>query len=141
MAGAIRVFIRTNTFKQNAPQYQRTVTIPLPEPSADTRVLTRWAAVILEIIYKSGFAYQKAGVMLSELRRRNSIQRRLFAASGADERSESLRRVMDQINSRSGQGTLKPLVTGLDPAWRMRRDQFSPAWTTNWNELPVALAR
>ncbi len=141
VAGAVQVFIRTNPFKPNVPQYQRAVMIPLPEPSADTRVLTRWAMAILEGIYKPGFAYQKAGVMLSELRPRHNVQGSLIAVSGSDARSESLMRVMDEINRRWGQGTLKPLVTGVNPVWRMRRDQLSFAWTTNWNELPVALAR
>ncbi len=141
VAGAVQVFIRTNPFKPKEPQYHRSVTIPLPEPSADTRVLTRWALLILTEIYRPGFDYQKAGVMLSELRPKHSIQGSLFAASDTTERSEALMFVMDQINNRWGRGTLKPSVTGLDQRWQMRRNQLSPAWTTDWNALPVALAR
>ena len=74
--------------------------------------------------------------------RGDRLQRLLVGdASDTTERSEALMLVMDQINTRWGRGTLKPLVTGLDQRWQMRRNQLSPAWTTDWNALPVALAR
>ena len=56
LAGAVQVYIRTNPFKPKEPQYQRTVTLPLPEPTSDTRVLSRFAIDILKSIYRPGYA-------------------------------------------------------------------------------------
>jgi len=55
LAGAIQVYIWTNIFKPETPQYQRAMTIPLPEASADTRVLAGWALKVLRRIYRPGF--------------------------------------------------------------------------------------
>jgi DNA polymerase V len=60
LAGAVQVHIRTNVFKPEVPQYQRAVTVPLPEASSDTRVLTRWALRVLCRIYRPGFGYASA---------------------------------------------------------------------------------
>lgn len=79
LAGALMVFIRTNPFNLREPQYHRSLTIPLPEATADTRILINWALRGLRRIYRPGFAYQKAGVMLSELRPRTMAQASLFS--------------------------------------------------------------
>lgn len=57
LAGAIQVYIRTNIFKPESPQYQRAVTVPLPEATADSRVLTMWGLRVLRRIYRPGFGY------------------------------------------------------------------------------------
>ena len=141
LAGAVQVHIRTNPFKPTAPQYQRTVTAPLPEPSADTRVLAGFAALLLKDIYRPGFAYQKAGVMLSELRPRQMRQQNLFGDESGDNRALALMKTMDSINARWGRGTLRLSSEGLSKTWQMRRGRLSPAYTTSWGELPIAVAR
>lgn len=65
LAGGMQVYIRTNVFKPEVPQYQRSVTVPLPNATDDTRVLTRWALRVLRRIYRPG--YHKAGIMLSNI--------------------------------------------------------------------------
>ena len=67
LAGTVQVYIRTNVFKQEAPQYQRALTVPLPNATADTRVLTCWALRVLRRIYRPGYGYHKAGIMLSNI--------------------------------------------------------------------------
>lgn len=122
-AAAITVSVRSNPFKPQDPQYQRSITMPLAEPSSDTRAPIGASLEGLKRIYRPGSAYQKA------------------AADATEARSAALMHTMDRINARWGRGTLKPLATGLQQDWRMRRERLSPAWTTNWNELPVVLAR
>ena len=140
-AAAISVSVRSNPFKPQDPQYQRSITMPLAEPSSDTRVLICSALEGLKRIYRPGFAYQKAGVLLSGLELNRRQQGSLLADDATEARSAALMHTMDRINARWGRGTLKPLATGLQQDWRMRRERLSPAWTTNWNELPVVLAR
>lgn len=144
VAGAVQVMIRTNPFSVKEPQYQRAVTVPLPEPSDDTRVLTRWALRVLGRIYQPGYAYQKAGVMLLELQQRDQQQVDLFSNTASAKRSSELMQTLDAINARWGAGTLRVSTEGdrqKEPVWRMRREKLSPAYTTCGNELPVVLAK
>lgn len=138
VAGALTVMIRTNRFKPEAPQYQRSVTVPLAFPTDDTRVLVRIATRTLEGIFKAGFIYQKAGVMLSELTPRTVRQASLFGdEDGEDARSAPLMATLDAINQRWGRGTVRSLAAGVTQPWQMRREQLSPAYTTSWDDLPV----
>lgn len=133
-AGAVQVYVRTNPFKADHPQYQRGLTVPLAEPSDDTRLLARAALLGLKRIYKPGYAYQKAGVMLMDLTDASHMQAALF---DVDRGNPAVMRVMDRINAYWGRGTLRLAAEGVDPAWRMRRGMMSPCYTTRWSELPL----
>jgi DNA polymerase V len=143
LAGAIQVYIRTNVFKPEAPQYQPAITVPLPVASSDTRVLTQWALRALRRIYRSGYGYHKAGVMLLNLSPRANIQFSLFDAQGgaADTRSEKLMGTLDGINRRYGRGALRLAAEGVEKTWQMRRGNLSPGYTTSWEGLPLVVAR
>ena len=140
LAGALSVFIRTNPFNPKEPQYQRTLTLPLPEATSDTRELVHWASHLLRRLYRPGYAYQKAGVMLSELRPAALAQGSLLAAVDPD-RSQNLMATLDAINQRWGRGTLKTAAEGVTQAWQMKRQRLSPRYTTDWAGLPSVLAR
>jgi len=139
LAGALMVFIRTNPFNPKEPQYQRSMTIPLPEATADTRVLVMWALKGLKRIYSPGFAYQKAGVMLSELRPKAMAQVSLFADL-EDDRGQRLMATLDVINQRWGRGTLRSAAEGMEKPWQMKRQRLSPSYTTDWQGLPIVVA-
>ena len=141
LAGAVQVYIRTNPFKPKEPQYQRGLILPLPEPTSDTRVLSRFAIHILKGIYQPGYAYQKAGVMLTELQPRQLRQQSLFADEAGGERAQSVMKAMDSINAKWGRGTVCLSAEGLNKAWQMRRGRLSPAYTTRWAELPLVSAK
>ena len=133
LAGAVQIFIRTNPFNPKHPQYQRGITLPLPESTSDTLRLTRAALWGLKWLYKPGYAYQKAGVMLLNLSDARTPQGNLFAGH---RENPALMQVMDRINQQWGRGTLKLAAEGVGQAWKMRRERMSPAYTTNWKELP-----
>ena len=142
LAGAVQVYIRTNVFKPEAPQYQRAVTVPLPEASSDTRVLTRWALRVLRRIYRPGFGYHKAGITLMNIVPATNQQFSLFASGGAvDARSLALMGVLDGINGKYGRGTMRLAVEGVEKSWQMRRGNLSPGYTTDWTGLPVVMAK
>ncbi|MBK7464694.1 MAG: Y-family DNA polymerase [Betaproteobacteria bacterium] len=142
LAGAVQVYIRTNVFKPEVPQYQKGVTVPLPEATADTRVLTQWAIRILRRIYRPGFGYHKAGVMLLDLVPAAKRQLALFDSQGGagDARSGKLMAVLDDINQRYGRQSLRLAAEGVERSWQMRRGNLSPGYTTSWDGLPVARA-
>ena len=135
LAGMVQIYIRTNPFKESDPQYQRALTIPLPEATDDTLRLIRVAQWGLKKIYRHGYAYQKAGIALMNLSDANQVQLGLFATSRDN---TELMRVMDRINATWGRGTLCSAAEGIQKEWKMKREKKSPGYTTRWDELPEA---
>ena len=135
LAGAIQVYVTTNPFKPQDPQYQRGLTIPLPEPTDDTLRLIRVARWGLKKIFRPGFAYKKAGIALMNLSDAGTVQADLFS-KGKD--NTRLMAVMDQINGGWGRGTLHSAAEGIQKEWKMKREKKSPGYTTRWDQLPVA---
>lgn len=140
-AGLIQVFAGTNPFKAEAPQYHPGATVPLSIPTADTTRLLRAARVGLRHLYRQGFEYKRAGVVLLDLAPAGAVTGDLFAATKAEmtARRERLMAIMDGINHRWGQGTARYLAEGLEQPWRMNRQRMTPRYTTCWEELPVAI--
>lgn len=135
-AGSVHVSIRTSPFNEKEPYYANSMTIALPRQTDDTRLLTKIAIWGLRKIYRRGYKYQKAGVMLSELVPRQYRQLDLFGSiSIADTQSSKLMNVMDQINARMGRGTIKLASEGFKQPWKMKQGNKSPNYTTNWDEL------
>ena len=146
LAGQVLVFVRTSPFRQE-PQYSRFITVPLRRPSSDTGILVNSALSGLERIFLPGFNYAKAGVMLLELRPDSQQQTELALALDDDEQVDSERgRLMtslDELNGRFGQWTVLMGSAGLAGeqwALSMRQERRTPAYTTCWEDMPVAWA-
>ncbi len=137
-AGALQVFIATNRFKKSMPQHAVGQTVRLPQPTAYTPTLISYASQLLKKLYKSGYQYKKAGVMLTELVPQHCQQRNLFYQP--QQESVALMDALDRVNDRWGKGTLQFAATGFKKSWGMRRSKVSPAYTTNWADLPVVKA-
>ncbi len=142
-AQAVMVFIQTNPFSETEPRYANAVTMPLPRATQNTGTMLHHALRGLDAIYKPGYRYQKAGVMLLDLAPLGSEQPQLFvdqAAEAARRRARPLMRALDALNRRLGRGTVRYAIEGLDAAWRMKARHRSPAYTTRWSDLPVVQA-
>lgn len=139
MAGGIQVYLRTNPHRESEPQYRQSILMPLGEPTDDTRLFCRAALHGLRRIYRSGYAYQKAGVTLTQIIPAAARPNTLFDDVVARQKSHALMKAMDRINNRMGSGTLKLLGEGTHPSWAMRRENRSKRYTTEWNELAVCL--
>ena len=137
-ATVIHVFIRTNSFKKDEAQYCNSRTRTLPLPSSHTPTLIKAALASLNAIYRSGYLYQKAGVLLSDLVPEGREQLHLFTSPPAGE--NSLMMAVDQINRRWGRNTIQPGGAGLAKGWHFRQMKKSPAYTTRWSELPTVKA-
>ena len=135
VAGMVQVYIRTSPFRTDLPQYSKSVNIPLPTPSDDTLRLTRAALWGLRRIYRPGYEYQKAGIMLMDLSQAVKSQRDLFSIT---RNNDALMQVVDRINSTWGRGTMRSAAEGVSKSWSMKRERMSPKWTTRWDELPRA---
>ncbi|MBY0475829.1 MAG: translesion error-prone DNA polymerase V subunit UmuC [Nitrosomonas sp.] len=134
-AGAVYVTIRTSPFNGKEPYYTNSLTIPLATQTENTVLLTKIALWGLRKIYRCGYKYQKAGVMLSELVPANHRQSDLFSRISADNKSDNLMNVIDQINIRMGRSTLKLASEGFRQPWKMKQGNRSPGYTTKWDEL------
>ena len=136
-AKVLTVFIRTNRFKTNQASYSNSATGQLPEPSSDSRVLTRLAMQLLESIWRDGYRYNKGGVMLADFYDQNTSQPSLFEDMAKKYRSKKLMAAVDQINE-SGLGTVTLASQGNcnTNTWAMKREHLSPAYTTRWSDLP-----
>ncbi len=136
VAGMIQVYVRTNPHKDDHPQYSKGVTIPLPEATDDTLRLTQAALWGLKRIYRPGYAYQKAGIMLMNLTDSANQQASLFSKHRDNDR---LMAVMDRVNAMWGRDTLRSAATGMAKSWSMRRERMSSQYTTHWEQLPIAV--
>lgn len=130
----IRVSIRTGMFNPDEAKYAKGIICELPYPTDDTRLITKAAVASLDRIFRAGFAYSKAEILLLGLCQRNECTADLFAPSQPAE-VERVMRVLDQINSRWGRGTLRPGRVELTPDWGMRREMISQSYTTKLSDL------
>ena len=139
VAGRVGVWIQTNVFRPQDPQYTPMRSVAMPVASDDTAVICAWAGAVLEAVFRAGYRYVKAGVMLDEIRPRGMMQGTLFDAlpPAQDLRREKLMAVLDRTNSKWGRGTMGVGSAGVKGHrdWTMNRGQLSPCYTTNWNEL------
>ena len=139
VARAIQVFIMTNRHRTQDLQYYPGVTISLESPSDDTRRLMQAAAEGLRRIYRPGFRYVKAGINLVDLTRKDLQPTPLW---GMPRTGESLISVMDALNDRFGSGTVGLGTMGLSQErnWSMKRENKTPSYTTEWDELRCVFA-
>lgn len=134
-ASALHVYIATSLFREKGPQYGQGITIPLPEATDDTLKLIRAAGWGLKRIYRPGYRYAKAGVMLLELGPAGLKQQTLFADDAAEIRSHQLMQTLDSINRKMGKDTLFLAGSGIGRGWRMKQGNKSPCYTTDWAQL------
>jgi len=130
----IRVSIRTGMFNPEEAKYANGVVIDLPYPTDDVRLLTRMAVDALDHVFRPGFNYSKAEVLLLNLCQPGEYTEDLFAESqpGA---STKLTGVLDQINQRWGRGTLRSASVPSNPDWGMRCEMMSQSYTTRLDQL------
>ena len=140
-AGAVSVFVHTSPFDAKGQHYANSATAGLDLPTRDSGVLVTCAVQGLERIYREGFAYQRAGVLLLDLASEDADQGLLFAETPGDTgRSNRLMDALDRINRARGRGAVHYAGEGLGERWRMRQKLKSAASTTEWGELPAVRA-
>ncbi|MBC7751697.1 MAG: Y-family DNA polymerase [Candidatus Saccharibacteria bacterium] len=134
----ISVYIRTNHFREQDPQYYKSVSIRLHTPTDDLLLLNALATQALQEIFKAGFNYKKAGVMLSDLKPANQVTQDLFGNAVTDEKRERLIHAIEAVVERFGKshinlGTVKKVI----PDWEMKTANRSPNYLTSWEDLPL----
>jgi len=150
VAGAVQVFISTSPFRQHDRQHSPTVTVPLVRPTADSRLLVAAASSAAAGIYRPGFNYVKAGVMLVDLQPAGREQGELDLFSSSAEPTHAspqrdrtqLMDAMDALNKRFGRGavTIASATRLAGNTGTAKQERRSPRYTTRLDEIPVVKA-
>ncbi|MFV3326641.1 translesion error-prone DNA polymerase V subunit UmuC [Pseudomonas sp. NY15372] len=130
----MRVSIRTGMFNPDEAKYAKGVLVELPYPTNDTLLLTRAATEAVEQVYRPGYRYSKAEVLLMDLRQPGEFSEDLFAPKQSAN-CDRLMQIMDIINGRWGRGTLRVARAPDAPDWGMQRAFMSQSFTTKVQEL------
>ncbi len=129
----ITVFILTNRFDKNKTQYYKSITVTLPYASSSSITISKYATQALLSIYKKGYHFKKAGVIVNGLTSQSNKQINLF--TNENPKHINLMKAIDTINSNLGMSKIKLGSQDLGRTWKMRQERLSNRYTTNWNEI------
>ncbi len=135
---SITVFIRTSPFQNKGIFYSNSKTIDFPIATNNSIEIVKNALIGLDLIYKDGFKYQKAGIILSGLS--DSEKGNSLFKSTKDERIKNLMQSIDNTNYRYGRSTISLASAGINKKWSMRRQYSSKIDTADFYSLPKILA-
>jgi DNA polymerase V len=130
----VNVFLHTNPFRPDLPQYKNVRLVRLPVASNSTLTIVQSALRGLESIYMKGYQYKKAGVIVSGLVPSNTIQYNVFHSTDED-RHMRLMTAMDKVNDREGRDVLRVAEQGFTRRWTLRQERLSPCYTTRWADF------
>ena len=138
-AAHVSVFLHTSAFNGD-PWYSNAATAAFLEATNDTGEVVAMAVRLGERIWRPGYRYAKAGVMIAELLPETARQPALWSEFDRERRAK-LWQVVDALNAGKGRGTVRVLSAGpKSPVWQLRAEYRSPSWTTQWAELPKVRA-
>ena len=138
-AAHLAVFMHTHRFNRD-PTYANAQAATLVPATDDSRALVGAAVRTARAIWRDGFRYTKAGVILADLVPRANVAPDLFARdSGAH--AARLMAAMDSLNARMGRNTVFPASAGVARPWKIKAERRSARYTTSFAELPNVAAR
>lgn len=133
-AGAVQVFLQTNTFRKEDRQYYNSITIPIPVATSNTQEIMFYALSGLKRIYRKGYNYLKAGVVLMKVVPESEVQQGLY------DKRERLKEkyvidAVDSVNKSFGREMLKWAVQGSGRKWKLKMEHKSPCYTTRLADI------
>ena len=140
LCSTLVVFIATNSFKKDSPQYSNSMVYNFTAATDYTPDIIEKAHLILSKIYKDGFEYKRAGVMFTDLTYKKDRQFGLFEDRIKTEKKDKIIKAIDKINKYGNYEIIKPASYSVDNSWQMKRVFKSPNYTTSWEDLPLVKA-
>ena len=135
IANNIHLYIKTSPFNRNKKQYYaNSILISLDKPTNDTITLNKKVLSNLNKIFKPGFLYQKAGVILSGLEP-DGLDLNLFGKT--NKKKEKLMNAYDFINQKYGEDSIQIASEGTQKRWLMKKNKCSSNFTTNFKDLLI----
>lgn len=131
---SLMVFIHTNNFREDLPQYLQNCVIELPVATNSTLEIVKYALIALKRIYKKGYQFKKAGVTITEIIPDAAIQTNIF--DNVDrEKHARLMSVVDQLNDGFKKNNLRLAVQEGSRRWRLKQEKLSPCYTTRISDV------
>ena len=134
-ANMILVFLHTNSHRKDHKQYGKNIMVRLPYPTNSSITISKFAQHGLKTIYKKGFHYKKAGVIVMGLVPENQRQLNLFCKENP--KHLSLMKSIDILNSKLGKTKIKLASQDLGRTWKMRQERLSPCYTTKFEDILI----
>jgi DNA polymerase V len=129
----LMIFLHTNSHRKDLPQYFRNIVVKTPYPTNSSIDLMKLAVSGLEKIYKEGYHYKKAGVIVLDLTPENTKQFALF--SSENDKHLTLMKTLDKLNKEIGQQKVKFASQDLGRTWKMNQEKLTPRYTTKLDEI------
>lgn len=135
-ASVMMVFLHTNQFRQDQPQYARNIVINFSVATNSTLELVQYAREGLKKIFKNGFSYKKVGIIVSDFVPEQNIQHNIFDNTARDKHS-AIMKVMDKLNNSMGRDTIRVATHGYENKWKLRQELLSRRFTTRMEDVII----
>ena len=148
VASIVGVFLNTNAFREDLPQYWNFQEMRLVTPSSSTITIVKAANEVLQKLYRQGYHYKKAGVIVMGIGPNSPIQQDLFDINAEQfEKMKRLDAVIDRINKVNGTETIvlgSQQYTQKDGKGKanvfanaIKHDYKSKNPTTRWSDIII----
>lgn len=127
------VFIHTNEHRKDLPQYSRNILVKLPFATNSSIELSKFALQALKYIFKPGYSYKKAGVIVQDFIQEKNLQKTLFY--NRNEKHIPLMQTIDKLNSLFGQQKIRLASQDTKRVWKMKQEKLSPKYTTKLSDI------
>ncbi len=134
-ASTINILIQTNVHRTQDKQYSRSVTLQIPVATNSTGKIISFALKGLDIIYKPGYNFKKAGVIVTSIIPDTQVQQSLFGNPGSGQKDVQVMKMLDAVNKRFGKDLVKFAIQGYSKQWKLKQMHLSPCYTTNINQV------
>ena len=132
---SVMVFIRTNSHRAELEQYNNSVVVKFPFPTNSSIEIAKFACDGFDKIFRKGFQYKKAGVIIMDFKPQAEIQLNLF--DNSNPKHLPLMKVMDRINASFGQQKIKLASQDQKRVWKMKQEKLSPRYTTRLSDVII----
>ena len=136
-AKSLVVFLETNRFREDLPQYRNHILINMPVATNSSIEIVNYMSEGLEKIFRKGFHYKKVGVMLMDIVSEDAVQGYLWDKVDRV-KHKRLMEIIDTTNNRYGSNSLKLAVLGDGEQWKIIQKRLSPCYTTRMKDFPRA---
>ena len=133
-ANMIQVFMHTNPHRQDLPQFAANRTVALPYPTGSSIELVRYALMVLKQIYRPGYKYMKAGVMIHDITPADTKQTVLFDNLDHEKQAKVMN-ALDKLNKVHGRDTIRLASMSGEKKFKLRAERLSPNYTTKWSDI------
>lgn len=133
-AGSIQVFLHTNRFRPQDKQFNHQITIKLLTASNSTNLLIYYALKGLDMLYKEGYNFQKAGVIVEDIVSASEVQQAFWQQEDSV-KNKAITKTLDSVNAAMGRDTLRFVSQGYSIGWKLRSNHLSKCYTTRLDHV------